>query len=69
LSFLRRTSDEQILSVLNFTDSSIDVCITFPESREGAWSTLVGNGAKMDGDGSTCMLTLEAFGYLVAKYK
>ena len=69
LSFLRRTSDEQILSVLNFTDSSIDVCITFPESREGAWSTLVGNGAKMDGDGSTCMLTLESFGYLVAKYK
>ena len=69
LSFLRRTSGEEILSVLNLSNRATKVRITLPESTQWSYNTLIADGAKVESDGSAPMLNLEGFGYLVAKRK
>ncbi|MFH1922150.1 MAG: alpha-amylase family glycosyl hydrolase [Planctomycetota bacterium] len=69
LSFLRRASGEEILSVLNLSDRSTKVRITFPETTQWSYNTLIADGAKAETDGSGPLLNLEGFGYLVAKRK
>lgn len=67
LSFLRRTTDEEILSVLNLSNSTITVRIAFPEGTQWPYNKLIANDARVENKGSGLMLNLEGFGYLVAK--
>ncbi len=69
LSFLRRVSGEEILSVVNLSDRAIKVRITFPEPTPWSYDTLIADGAKAETGGSGSLLNLEGFGYLVAKRK
>ena len=66
-SFLRRTSGEAILSVVNLSNRTIKVRTTFPEPTRWSYDTLIADGAKVEGDESSRVLNLEGFGYLVAK--
>ena len=68
-SFLRRTSSEEILSVVNLSNRTIKVRVTFPEPTRWSYNTLIAEGAKVAGDDSGPMLNLQGFGYLVAKRK
>ena len=68
-SFLRRTRDEEILSVVNLSNRTIKVRIAFPEPARWSHDTLIAGGAKVEGGDSGPMLNLAGFGYLVAKRK
>ena len=68
LTFLRRTADDEILSVLNLSNRTITVRITPPEATQSSHNTLIADGAKVESDCAP-MLNLEGFGYLVAKRK
>jgi len=69
LSFLRRTSGEEILSVLNLSNRATKVRITFPDPTQWSYNALIADGATVESDGSAPMLNLEGFGYLIAKRK
>jgi glycosidase len=68
LSFLRRTPGEEVLSVVNLSNRTTNVRITFPGQTQWSHQTLITDGAKVERDGSG-PLDLEGFGYLVAKRK
>lgn len=69
LSFLRRASGEEIVSVLNLSDRGTRVRIAFPERTYWSHSTLIAAGAKTETDDRGFLLNLEGVGYLVAKRK
>lgn len=69
LSFLRRASGEEILSVVNLSDRATKVRITLPESTPWTYNMLIADGAKSGTDDSRFVVNLEGFSYLVAKRK
>lgn len=69
LSFLRRTSGEEMLSVVNLSARPIRVRITLAESTAWPGETVIAEGAKIESDGSGLTLNLAGFGYLVARQK
>jgi len=69
LSFLRRTTDEEILSVVNLSSRTIDVRITLPDRTKWPGSTLITQGAKVEKNDRGFALKLDRFGYLIAKRK
>ena len=68
-SFLRRTPDDEILSVVNLSKHPVKVRVTFREPARWSYHTLIADGAKVEPDDGGPMLNLEGFGYLVAKRK
>lgn len=69
LSFLRRSSGEEILSVVNLSDRAMKVRIAFPEPTSWSSKTLLADGATAETDDGGLLLDLEGFRYLVAKRK
>jgi glycosidase len=69
LSFIRRTPDDEILSVVNLSGRAVRVCIALPEATDWPTHTLVADGATIERDGAATALRLEGFGYLAAKQK
>lgn len=69
LSFLRRTSTGEILSVLNFSEKPVTVRLKTPEPVAWPGEALISRGARTEGDGNAPAVALEGFGYLVAKKK
>ncbi|MCY2990578.1 MAG: alpha-glucosidase C-terminal domain-containing protein [Planctomycetota bacterium] len=69
LSFLRRESGEDILSVVNLSDRATSVRVTFPEPTRWSCSTLLAEGAKTETDDRGFLLHLEGLGYFVAQRK
>ncbi len=69
LSFLRRTPAGEILSVVNMSNRSVKVRVTFPETTAWSYDTLNADGAKVESNDNGPTLQLEEFGYLVAKRK
>ncbi len=69
LSFLRRASGEEILSVVNLSDRTIKVRISFPEPTPWSYDTLIADGAKAEASDRGASLNVQGFGYLVAKRK
>jgi cyclomaltodextrinase / maltogenic alpha-amylase / neopullulanase len=67
LSFLRRASDQEILSVVNLSDRARDVRIAVPEPASWPHDTLIGGGARAGSDDGGLRVSLDGFGYLVAK--
>lgn len=65
LSFVRRSPDDESLSVSNLSNRIIKVRITFPEPSQWSHNTLIADGAKVERDDSGPTLNLEGFGYLV----
>lgn len=68
LSFLRRTADDEILSVVNFSNRPVEVRVTLPESSARSFETLLGEGKAEVGE-SGAVLKLTGFGYLIARPK
>lgn len=66
LSFLRRTPDEEVLSVVNLADRAIQVRISVPEPTP-SFATRIADGARVETQDGALRLDLEGFGYLVAK--
>ena len=69
LSFLRRTPDDEILSVLNLSNREFEIRITLPELTQWSYKTLITDSAEVERDDSGPALKLGGFGYLVAKRK
>jgi hypothetical protein len=69
LSFLRCTTDDEILSVVNLASHRAKVRLTFPKPTEWSHNTLITDGATVETDNGSLTLTLEGFGYLIAKRK
>lgn len=67
LSFLRRTPDEELLSVVNLSDRALPVRLTFPGAIPWPYDTRLADGARAEADGGDVRLAVEGFGYLVAK--
>ena len=67
LSFLRCTSDEAVLSVVNLSEHKKEVRISFPEPTSWSGDTRIADGALTQPDDSGLLLQLEGFGYVVAK--
>ncbi len=66
-SFLRRTPDDAILSVVNLSEGAVEVRVALPEPAPRLDDVLISDGAEAaHGDGRLA-LTLEGFGYRVAK--
>lgn len=69
LSFLRRASGAEILSVLNLSDRATQVRLTFPERTSGSWQPLIAETAKLETADGDLQLNVDGFGYLIAKRK
>jgi len=69
LSFLRRASDDEVLSVVNLSDREMQVRITLPEATSRFSKTLLADGVKAETDASGSLWNVKGFGYLVAKRK
>jgi len=69
LSFLRRSSGQEILSVVNLSDRAMKLRIAFPEPTSWSSTTLLADGATAETDDGGLLLNLEGFRYLVAKRK
>jgi glycosidase len=67
LSLLRRTSDEEVLSVVNLSDCKKEVQINASELTAWSADTLIADGVQVQSDDRGLLLQLEGFGYLVAK--
>lgn len=67
--FLRRTADEEILSVVNLSNRAVKVRVTFREPARWSHDTLIADGAKVEPDDGGPVVNLAGFGYLVAKRK
>jgi cyclomaltodextrinase / maltogenic alpha-amylase / neopullulanase len=67
LSFLRRTSDQEILSVVNLSNRALDVRIAVPEAASWPHDTLIADGVQAAEDDGRLRLALDGLGYLVAK--
>jgi len=68
-AFLRRTADEEILSVVNLSNRAVKVRVTFREPARWSHDTLIADGAKVEPDDGGPVVNLAGFGYLVAKRK
>jgi glycosidase len=69
LSFLRRTADREILSIVNLTNRPIKVTLKSPGPTQWVRNMLIGDGAKVERYGDAPVVSLEDYGYLVAKEK
>lgn len=69
VSFLRRTPDEEILSVANLSNRSVEVQLALPGRTLASYKTLIADGAKIGTAKSGATLSLEGFSYLVGKRK
>ena len=69
LSFLRRTTDEEILSVVSLSGESKKVQIQLPENATESYATLLADGAKEEDANETLSLNLGGFGCYVGKRK
>lgn len=67
LSFLRRTSDEEIFSVVNLSKERKQVRIQLPEAAQRSFDSLLVDEAKVADSPSGLALSLEGFGYWVGK--
>jgi len=68
-AFLRRTADEEILSVVNLSKHAVKVRVTFREPARWSHDTLIADGAEVNPDDGGPVVNLAGFGYLVAKRK
>ncbi len=69
LSFVRRTVDEEILSVVSLSGESRKVQIQLPESATANYATLLADGAQEEKANKALSLNLGGFGYYVGKRK
>jgi glycosidase len=67
LSLLRRTSDEEVLSVVNLSDCEKKVRINAAELAAWSADTLIAEGVQVQPDSRGLLLQLDGFGYVVAK--
>ena len=68
-SFLRRTPGEEILSVLNLSNRTMEVRIMLPGQTRASYKTLMAHEAKIETADGSATLNLAGFGYLVGKRK
>lgn len=69
LSFLRRTPDDEILSVLNLSARPANVRVMLPDQTRSSYSTLIADGATIEIANGSATLDLAGFGYMVGKRK
>jgi glycosidase len=69
LSFARRTSEEEVISVLNLSERQVTVGIAMPELELRSVAILLSDQAEVVKDENVCTLRLESFGYFVGKRK
>lgn len=67
LSYLRRTSSEEILSVVNLSDRAIDVRVALPKQNRWSYEPLLAAEAEIKVADRGSLLSLGGFGYWVAK--
>lgn len=66
LSFLRRSGDEEVLSVVNLSGEDTKVTIKLTEATKG-FEVLMSESAKADSSGKALTLDLGGYGFYVAK--
>ncbi|QNN21909.1 hypothetical protein HED60_06365 [Planctomycetales bacterium ZRK34] len=68
LSYLRRKGDQQVLTVINVKDQTVEVRVPLPGDHATKFDTLLSHGVKMTTN-KDAVLTLEPFGYYVGKQR
>ncbi len=66
-SFVRRTTGEELLSVVSLSKDPVEVRIALQDSASWSYDTLIADGATVEPDDGSAVLSLEGFGYLAAK--
>lgn len=69
LSFLRRTADEEILSVVSLSKEAQEVKIQLPRSGKAGFDVLLADEAQVGDASGSLALKLGGFGYYVAKFR
>lgn len=68
-SFVRRTSDDEIVSIVSLSDGPVKVRVALPGPARWPYDALIAGGAKVAPKDDGPLVSLPAFGYLVAKRK
>jgi len=68
-SFVRRTSDDEIVSIVSLSDEPVQVRVALPGPAGWPYDALIADGAKVAPKDGGPIVSLPPFGYLVAKRK
>ena len=67
VSFLRRTPSREILSVVNLSNRTVEVQVTFPDAIQRSYSPILADRAGIETAEGSASLELKGFGYLAGK--